>query len=108
MEDVTAALTAVEGMDNDEALEFILSQGREKFDKPVRTEKPITTKMMSCHDCPDKSRRNCFKCMDEFYSHMHDDRGKPVKVEVEQVRLVRNPITGKRYDPKHRMKAVRV
>lgn len=29
----------------------------------------------NCGGCERKSRSACFRCMDEYYSHMHDSRG---------------------------------
>jgi len=93
-------IASIGAMDDDSALDFILSRGKERFIK-VPKEKVIHTKMMDCSICNDKSKRQCFKCMDEFYGHMHDTDGKRLSVEVEQVKLVRHPVTGKRFDPKH-------
>ena len=93
-------IASISAMDDDSALDYVLTLRPDKASK-LPTVKASINKMDNCLTCKDKSKRQCFKCMDEFYSRMHDVDGKVMKVEVDQVRLVRHPITGKRFDPKH-------
>ena len=93
---------AIMDMDDDGALDFILNYRDVSKLTAVKVKERIN-KMDNCPICPDKSKSACFKCMDDYYIHMHDVDGKVMKVEVDQVRLVRHPITGKRFDPKHTM-----